>query len=199
MKRFIPVVFAAIIIAGAAVYSHRPAQNPDPNHNHADFAVWIDGKQWDFSADKYMSKEYVEGQPLEREANPLRQYLHLHDGVGTVLHRHKPGLGFGDFLQSEGFAFDGTCLTTDTGQKYCNDGQKTWKFYVNGKEIPMQANYVFADTDQILLTYGAGDDIQHELSSMTDIACKYSKTCPWRGAPPTENCIADPTVPCVAQ
>ena len=37
-----------------------------------------------------------------------------------------------------------------------------------------------------------------ELQEMTDDACKYSKTCPWRGEPPAESCIADPAVPCTA-
>lgn len=134
-----------------------------------------------------------------KDLTVLKQYLHLHDMNGDVLHRHKPGLGFGDFLTSIGFSLTGTCLTTDIGTQYCNqsDPSEHWRLFVNGKEIlPFQSNYIFADDDQILLVYGA--DAQPGLSNMTDDACKYSKTCPGRGAPPTESCIADPTIPCTA-
>jgi len=69
---------------------------------------------------------------------------------------------------------------------------------VNGKEkVPFDPNYVFADGDNILLTYGAdATEVKHELSLMTNDACRYSLTCPWRGKAPTESCVADPTVPC---
>ena len=55
---------------------------------------------------------------------------------------------------------------------------------------------------QILLTYQNEDEasmerITEQKEEMTDDACLYSKTCPWRGEPPAENCIADPEVPCV--
>ncbi|HRH94119.1 MAG TPA: hypothetical protein PKV72_06345, partial [Candidatus Peribacteria bacterium] len=79
----------------------RPALNPDPNHTHADFAVWIGGKQQDFSAPKYMSGESTDVVHDER----LSKYFHLHDGNGRVIHRHKPGLPLGDFFASIGFAF----------------------------------------------------------------------------------------------
>jgi hypothetical protein len=63
--------------------------------------------------------------------------------------------------------------------------------------------YVFEDGDQILVYFnenGADDaEIAAAQAKMTDDACKYSKTCPWKGTPPTENCIADPTVPCIVQ
>lgn len=221
MKRAFVVIGALILFGLSAYYGYnRRAQNPDPNHTHADFAVWINGVQLDFAKQKYMSHVPVTSVPssfsfipraLAHEDEPEggsgsvavsgREYLHLHDGNGHVVHRHKPGLGFGDFLSSIGFTLTSTCLTTDEGKKTCNADTKTWQFFVNGKEItPLPVNYVFADDDQLLLTYGAdAAEVQKELSQMTDDACKYSKTCPGHGTPPTENCIADPTVPCVAQ
>jgi hypothetical protein len=188
-----------------------PAFNPDPNHNHADFAVWVNGKELDFSADQYMSGSSTDAS-THPESGP-RQYLHLHDGNGHVIHRHKPGMTLGNFFSSIGFNMTDTCLTLDDTQfkaldagwvkdfartkKLCNDGKFHWTFVVNGKEVPMEAGYVFADEDAILLSYSASDTAwQDEWKAMTDDACLYSKTCPWRGRPPTEGCIADPTVPC---
>ena len=59
-------------------------------------------------------------------------------------------------------------------------------------------SYVFADEDKILITTAVDDtELQKELKLLTDDACLYSQTCPERGEPPTENCIADPAVPCI--
>ncbi len=209
MKRFLPVILFIIIAIGAYQYGYnRRVPNPDPNHTHADFAVWINGTLFDFAQEKYMTEELTANQLQALENSTatgssiqvLKQYLHLHDLNGHVLHRHKPGLGFGDFLKSLSFNFTGTCLTTDTGTQTCNEDMTIWRLFVNGKEIsPIDPNYVFTDGDHILLTYGASDaELQHEWSLMTDDACRYSETCPGRGPAPTESCISDPTIPCKA-
>jgi len=219
MKRLLVIIGLLVIFGASYVYGYnRVAINPDLNHTHADFAVWINGTQLDFAQEKYMSTPPTtasalpswmvpvvsahEGEEEELHAEiPGREYLHLHDMNGHVVHRHKPGLGFGDFLSSIGFTVTDRCITTDTKTIACNGTGLFWRLFVNGKEVtPAQLNYMFNDGDQLLLTYGADDaEVQRELKVMTDDACKYSKTCPGRGAPPTENCIADPTVPCKVQ
>jgi hypothetical protein len=192
-----------------------PAVNPDPNHTHADFAVWVNGTQLDFTDDRYMSHAYEEGQEPVRDVNPMRKYLHLHDGNGHIIHRHKPGLTIGEFMTSIGQPISTTCMTLDQHQfslldagwkdsyaitpELCNNGKFTWKMYVNGTEKTLDPSYVFTDIDKILFVYGAGDMNQQLVEEMSDDACLYSRTCPERGDPPTENCIADPTVPCVVQ
>lgn len=210
MRYTIPAVLIAVMLGFAAwstMQPHTPAKNPDPNHTHADFAVWVNGKQWDFTPAKYMTEESVAASITEEDetkpmtgtgADQLKKYLHLHDGNAHVIHRHKPGLTIGDFFTSIGFSLTDKCMKTDTGESYCPKDGKQWRMYVNGSEIPYDGTYIFKDDDHILLTYGSDDaEIAHELSLMTDDACLYSKTCPWRGPAPTENCIADPNVPCV--
>ncbi|HVW66818.1 MAG TPA: hypothetical protein VHA78_03745 [Candidatus Peribacteraceae bacterium] len=207
MKRFLPIIIFLILIP-IAMYAgyNRTAKNPDPNHTHADFAVWINGTKLDFSQKKYMQDIPTdeEEQMLEHSTGTgsgpdyFKRYMHLHDGNGDVLHRHKPGLGFGDFLTSLHFTLTPTCLTTDTGEKTCDTADKKWQLFVNGKEIvPFNDNYIFDDGNTILLTYGADSaEVQREESLMTHDACRYSQTCPGRGKAPTESCISDPTVPC---
>lgn len=222
------VVFILVIgAAGAMAYRNRTAPNPDPNHTHADFAVYVLGTKLDFSADEYMSEApaaaFIPNLLIEQAAahdegtatpNPKRQYLHLHDGNGNVIHRHKPGLTLGAFFDSIGLTMTKSCLTLDAHQyelipagekdsyaltpKLCNTGKFRWQMFVNAEEVTFDPGYVFNDLDRILLTYDAGDmDVQNFDKLVTDEACMYSKTCPGRGNPPTENCIADPEVPCV--
>ena len=71
--------------------------------------------------------------------------------------------------------------------------------WVNGAQMEFDLQYVFKDMDQVLLTNSTGSaQVLYEVEQLTDDACRYSKTCPWKGEPPAENCIADPEVPCVA-
>jgi hypothetical protein len=177
-----------------------PVPNPDPNHTHADFLVVLDGEPVDFSGDEFMTGASTEDHTRDPNLSPLRQFLHLHDGIGHVVHRHKPGLTLGDFFESIHVGFTANCivytapLERDPG---CSDNP--WRMIVNGQERPFSLNYDFADGDKILLTTATDDAaLAAEWKDMTDDACRYSKTCPWRGAPPAENCVADPTVPCIA-
>lgn len=171
-----------------------PSLNPDPNHVHADFAVWINGTMLDFSDDKYMSGLSYSDESHDEESEYLHKYLHLHDNVGHVIHRHLPEYTVGDFLKSLSFSYEGDCLTTDEGTEYCG-----WRMMLNGEEVAVDFDYDFSDIDKIVLSHGAtDDDLAAQWKDMTDDACLYSQACPWRGDPPAENCIADPAVPCVA-
>ena len=215
VKRCAPILLVVAIAVGLAygIGTLWPpsGENPDPNHAHADFAVWVNGQRLDFSDPQYMSGS---SHQEEEEAHPhehLHEYLHLHDGNGHVIHRHKPDLTLGNFFTSIGVEMIAGCLSLDAHQfaaldhgwiadfgrtqKLCTDAKFHWMFVVNGQKSPMDPNFVFADGDKILLTYTAGDAWQEEWKQMTSDACLYSNTCPWRGKPPAENCIADPEVP----
>lgn len=212
----------AVLARTTTVVAPHPAVNPDPNHIHADFAVWIADAQLDFSNDIYMS-----GSSTDESTHPhqgARQYIHLHDGNDHVIHLHKPGKTLGDAMHSLGLRMQNDCLTLDDYQRrrmqsvgksspasfadssqsgeLCSDASLHWQLFVNGREQPFDPSYTIQDLDQILLRFSSRDSaddlLKRQLRDMTDDACLYSRTCPERGAPPTENCIADPTVPCIA-
>jgi len=174
MKRF-SLLFCLSILFFACERQY--TENPDPNHTHADFAVWVDGEKVDFSG-----KEHMSG--LEDDHDHLHPYLHLHDHIDRIIHQHKPGLILRDFFDSLDFTFQ---------------RDREWRMFVNGEEMEFDLDYVFEDMDQIFLTTSsASAQVLYELEQMTDDACRYSQTCLWKGKPPAENCIADPAVPCVA-
>lgn len=186
-----------VAVTGTAWHYYGPQPNPDPNHTHADFAVYVSGKRVDFAKDEYMSGLST-GSLDDADHQQHDKYYHLHDGIGTVIHRHKPDLPLSQFFKSIGFTMAEDCFTQPDDQPICNNGSKTWKMYVNGTERPMEPGLVFTDEDKILITYDANQaELQRELAALTDEACRYSQTCRWKGPPPTENCIADPEVPCM--
>lgn len=194
-------ILAALLLGACAARNPHDIANPDPNHTHADFAVWIDGQKMDFSDEEFMS-ESEDGQTEDdHEAHGHRHhpYLHLHDADGNVVHRHKPGLSIGDFFASIQIGIDGNCYTSFAplaDEEIC--GEHTFRMFINGKEMPLNLAYVFDDLDQILFTNAVDDaEVLEQVKHMTDDACRYSQRCPWRGTPPVENCVADPKVPCV--
>ena len=202
------LVIAFVLLVSAC----GPAVNPDPNHTHADFAVWVAGQRLDFTDEPYMSGLSTDENHDNEEG--LRKYLHLHDGIDNVVHRHKPGLTLGDFLGTIGLPATPGCITLDDAQfmaldedlkkdyafqkRLCDSGKFRWTMVVNGTAKPFDPAYAFADLDKVLLSYSASDTAwQDEWAEMTDEACLYSKTCPERGEPPAENCVSDPAVPCL--
>lgn len=175
---------AAVLLAGCG----RPA-NPDPNHTHADFSVVINGQQWDFSQEKYMSDH-----PELEDAHMHAKYFHLHDGNGHVMHSHTPGQTLAEFFATLSWQWDEGkhCMTADTGEQWCNGDGKAWRMTVNDRERPFNMFYSFADEDRILLWYGQHDALLlDDMKAVTHDACMYSLTCPERGEPPTENCVAN--------
>ncbi len=201
MRRFAFCLLPSVLLALAACRFWVPATapNPDPNHTHADFAVWLDGEQLDFSGPEFMSgssKDEPAGEHQDRDHK--HPYFHLHDGNGHVIHRHKPGLALKDFFDSLRVGFDDHCYSSGVPMA---DGQicskHPWRMFVNGKEVSFNLSYVFEDADHILVTTAVDQaDVDRELQKMTDDACLYSQTCLQRGKPPVENCVADPEVPC---
>ncbi len=190
---FMAVGFTALFLGFAKLSSGNaamgPAVNPDPNHTHADVALYVNRTKIDLSQEKYMSGK----------EKPLHQFFHLHDGNGDVIHRHKPGIAIGELFSSLGITMTKDCMNIDDGQEFCADGKTRWRMIVNGGERFLDPSYVFKNTDKILFSYGASDTLwETQWQEMTDDACMYSKTCPERGEPPTENCIADPEIPCMA-
>ena len=71
-----------------------------------------------------------------------------------------------------------TCFVTDTGNEFCNEGDKTLKFYVNNQSSDIFDDYEFHDLDKVLISYGNETDsqIQTQLASITNKAGSTSKT-----------------------
>lgn len=176
-----------ILFARLSTEASTRAVNPDPDHTHGDFAIVINGQKVDFSGEQYMSTEETIRHP----------FFHFHDGNGDVIHRHKPGIGLTEFFSSIKVPATNTCIDVGTGP-VCNTTDKEWRMVVNGGERAMDLSYVFQDLDKILLSYGPlGNSREADWRHVTDEACLYSRTCPERGLPPTERCVADPTVRCL--
>lgn len=152
----------------------------EKTHEHIDLKVYLGNKELDLSQTKYQSTS-------EDEKDPN---VHVHDGNGEVVHKHREGVTLGMFFKSIGISFDQNCLVLDTSERYCNDESNELRFLVNGQNDSRFANYELNDLDRVLINYGPkNENLESKINSVTDQACMYSEKCPERGTPPTEGCV----------
>ena len=94
-----------------------------------------------------------------------------------MVHTHATGLTIGHLFKSIGIDFNNNCIKAEN-QNYCNQGQTTLKFYVNGQLNNDFDNYVIENLGKYLVSYGNENEaeIQKQLSSITNLAPKYSSS-----------------------
>ena len=118
------------------------------DHAHISFLLLIDNELVNFTQQKYMLKA---------------EDVHFENDNGIVIHKHATGLAIPYFLSTLGIQLDQSCLELDTGQKYCNNGSKTLRLIVNGKEVKNFDDYELRQADRILLNYGDDTDTDLQL------------------------------------
>ncbi len=134
-------------------------------HIHADIKVYVNGKALNFASPKY----YMKSSLLHLDDNQ-----NLMDASG-VLHMHATSVPLWVFFKSIGMDFSKDCITLENNEKLCNGENKKIKFYVNGMVNNYFENYVFADNDKILFSYGneSGEALISQIDSITDYAKKH--------------------------
>ncbi|MFB6204289.1 MAG: hypothetical protein ABEJ75_01455 [Candidatus Nanohaloarchaea archaeon] len=126
-------------------------------HYHADFAVYINGDKFDFSRRKY--------QVVSRR-------VHVESLSDDVIHAHASGVTFGYFLETLGWEYNTTALSTRDRTYLEKEGKEVRMFVDAGngwKEIKPR-DYLFSDGERILLVYGdyTREEIRRMQKSVTD-------------------------------
>ena len=160
MKKWaiVAVVIIALVGIGYVVATSIPASSgivvgpPGSTHIHHDIKVYVNGRAIDFSQARYQLRSRV---------------VHFEGGDGSVLHTHATGMTLGYALDTMGIQLN-DCLTVD-GTKYCNEGNKTLKVYVNSQPADNASEYLMRDLDKILVSYGS-EPVEAQLASITDFA-----------------------------
>lgn len=143
----IGVITAIAIGVGFGIYNY--TQHPPrttgfgalgSEHEHAAFKLFINKEEpVNFGQSQYQIKS---------------PYIHFEDNNGAIIHRHATGVDLGFLFESIKMKFDSKCITLNNGTSYCNEGDKTLKFFVNGVTNDMYGKYVLKYGDKILITYG---------------------------------------------
>ena len=193
----------AIVVLGVLLFVNIGEGDEGPNglsggnrqalHEHADFALFIRGEQFDFGQPQFLSTEEVERDPD----------VHIHDPRHTVVHVHREQTTWDQFFRSLGFeltdpSFPGndaarTCLKMPDGERLCGTDTETWKFYVNDVKVDGIANTFISDIDRVVLSYGdeSEEEVLAQVAQVSNEACIVSERCFDRippGGNPTEPC-----------
>ena len=164
MKRIGVLFVAAAAVAGIVFFAASAAPKglsglgpPGSTHIHQDFKLYLDGRELDFSQQRYQLRS---------------RHVHVEGGDGDVIHVHATGATLGFFLDTLGFQFNSSCIVADDSARYCNSGSSTLKLYVNGRPSAEFGGYVLQPNDKILISYGSesGEEIGRQLLSVTDKA-----------------------------
>lgn len=153
-------------------------------HEHADFALFIRGQQFDFGKPEFVS---VEGK--EKSEN-----VHIHDPRHTVVHVHREQTTWDEFLRSLGFELTDptlgthpakTCLKLPAGERLCTTPAESFKFVMNGVRIDGIADLDIAGLSRLLISYGSeteSDVFQNQWPRVSDEACIPAGVCQSRGS-----------------
>jgi hypothetical protein len=156
-----------------------------PAHIHADFALFIDGEQFDFSMPEFVEEE-------DEGAHP---YIHIHPERFTVIHVHLSGTTWTEVFESLGFGLKDptlagveeatTCLAMPDGEELCNGTEKQLRFFINDTEVDGIGLLDVQHLSRVLITYGDSSDeeIEQQLSAVTDQSCIVSGLCKEREIP----------------
>ena len=108
-------------------------------HVHASLLVRIFGDTFDFSSPSYQIKS---------------SWIHFEDSDGTTIHRHSSGVTLGYLFDSMGFTVNDECFAFPDGRAFCTNEDYSLKYYINHKSVDSIYDYVLADDDRILISFG---------------------------------------------
>jgi len=168
-KKTFYLLFIIIFISGCSTgllddgheaTSEHNKEHEEKVHIHSNFKVYLNGEQIDFSVPMYQLRAKT---------------VHLEDGIGDVVHVHKKGITVGDFLETLEITFNDSCFVSGFLGDYCNENDKTVKFYINGDRNYQYVDYEIRNLDKFLITFGndSKDNIQEQLSSLNDHVENY--------------------------
>lgn len=217
-QKIIPALAGIIIgiLLSIVVVRATVASIPEPAfHEHANFAMFINGNQFDFSKGEYMSIEpcvtstdnniwqwltgpttYAHGEETGTSESiapaAIKDLVHLHGNIGSTIHAHQEEISYHDFFDSLNMNISATSFKDDQGFAYENDSENSWRFFLNNTEVEDITTMEVRDNDRALFTYGPvnrnADSINSELVQVPNDSCLASGTCTHRGQTPIEYC-----------
>lgn len=92
------------------------------------------------------------------------------DSPNTVTIKES-GTTWRDFFTTLPMKLEEDCLTTGTGQTFCNNEKYSLQFYINGVKNQKALDEEIRENDKLLITYESEDSsvIQKQINSLSDL------------------------------
>lgn len=165
------VLIGMFVILGIRFVSYQP---PKDVHYHANFAVYVDDKQEQFS--NPLLYEEISECSISTEKKPGER-AHLHENIKDVVHVEDSAVTWGNFFQNINWNVSDKYLDTSE-DLLVNTETKKVTYILNGEEVSNITNKVIGDKDRLLVSYGAAtkDEINKQFSTVASSAEKYNTT-----------------------
>ena len=165
------VLIGMLLILGIRFVSYQP---PKDVHYHANFAVYVDGKQEQFS--NPLLYEEISECSTSTEKKPGER-AHLHENIKDVVHVEDSAVTWGNFFQNINWNVSDKYLDTSDVLLVNTDTNKV-TYILNGDEVSSIANKVIGDKDRLLVSYGSStkDELSKQFDTVAATAEKYNVT-----------------------
>jgi hypothetical protein len=165
------VLIGMLVILGIRFVSYEP---PKEVHYHANFAVYVDDKQEQFS--NPLLYEEISECSISTEKKPGER-AHLHENIKDVVHVEDSAVTWGNFFQNINWNVSDKYLDTSENL-LVNTETKKVTYVLNGEEVSNITNKVIGDKDRLLVSYGTAtkDEINKQFSTVASSAEKYNVT-----------------------
>lgn len=150
VKRLLTGIAIGVLALAAIRFAF--VQPTPPTHYHANFAIFVDGRRLDLSADRYM--EELSACRVKDTAISPTERVHLHSHNPDVVHVHQSGVTWGDLLANLGLGVGDRYLVTPDGVMLPPGNNSTLKFILNGRAEPSINNKLIRSRDRLLISYG---------------------------------------------
>ncbi len=122
-------------------------------HYHANFQVFVNGKQETFQDPLYYQE--VAGCLRDNDTDPIHR-AHMHDEVYDVVHVHAPGVTWNHFFENINIGTEPTSLRIG-GTVYANTDTSTVTYILNGRKLAALVGQSIKSEDTLLINYGNED------------------------------------------
>lgn len=165
------ILIGMLVILGIRFVSYEP---PKEVHYHANFAVYVDGKQEQFS--NPLLYEEISECSISTEEKPGER-AHLHENIKDVVHVEDSAVTWGNFFQNINWNVSDKYLDTSDVLLVNNDTKKV-TYILNGEEVSNITNKVIGDKDRLLVSYGSStkDELSKQFDTVATTAEKYNIT-----------------------
>lgn len=156
-----------LLVILSIVITYLVTPRPYIEHHHANFAVYVDGKKWDFSWYQYM--EEVSRCNISEWVTP-EDRIHLHDGKWGLIHVHMAASTWGDLFANLYWGIWSGYIQTDRNNFYTTNKDFSIYYILNGSIVTNPANIAVWSTDRLLVWYGSGsqDEILKKWDTLVD-------------------------------
>jgi hypothetical protein len=125
MNKFLLLITSLIVLSAGYIVYRTLMVSEIPLHYHANFAVYINNRQVNFSDPSYMHLAPCLADTSVISFNKLDN-VHLHDLVGNVVHVHQGGVVWNDLFKS---------IKYDLFKDVASNNNPPVSYYLNGKKV----------------------------------------------------------------